>query len=64
VWALGLGVSLWLARAIVSALYGVSAASPGAFMGMAVLLTLVGLLASYIPARRTASVNPIVALAP
>jgi len=46
----------------VSLLYGVSASSPGAFMGMALLLALVGLLASYIPARRAASVSPIVAL--
>jgi putative ABC transport system permease protein len=58
----GLGFSFWLARAIVSLLYGVSARSPGAFMGMALLLAVVGLLASYIPARRAASVNPIVAL--
>jgi len=60
--ALGLGISFWLARGIVSLLYGVSASSPGAFVGMAVLLALVGLLASYIPARRAASVSPIVAL--
>jgi predicted permease len=58
----GLGFSFWLARAIVSLLYGVSASSPGAFVGMALLLALVGLLASYIPARRAASVSPIVAL--
>jgi putative ABC transport system permease protein len=58
----GLGFSFWLARTIVSLLYGVSASSPGAFMGMALLLALVGLLASYIPARRAASVSPIVAL--
>jgi macrolide transport system ATP-binding/permease protein len=59
---LGLGFSYWLARMIVSLLYGVSVNAPGAFLAMALLMALVGLLASYFPARRAASVDPIVAL--
>jgi len=39
---IGLGFSFWLARTIVSLLYGVSAKPPGAFVGMALLLALVG----------------------
>jgi putative ABC transport system permease protein len=58
----GLGTSYWLARTIVSLLYGVSANAPGAFLAMALLMALVGLLASYFPARRAASVDPMVAL--
>ncbi len=58
----GLGVSFWLARVFVSLMYGINANSPGAFVAMALLMALVGLLASYVPARRAASVSPIVAL--
>jgi putative ABC transport system permease protein len=58
----GLGVSFWLARVFVSLMYGINANAPGAFMAMALLMALVGLLASYMPARRAASVSPIVAL--
>lgn len=64
--SIGLGVGLmaayWLARLIVSLLYGVSASEPLAFAATALLLALVGLLASYIPARRAAKVDPMIAL--
>jgi predicted permease len=56
---LGLGVSFWSARTIVSLLYGVSPSQPGAYVAMAVLLAFAGMFASYIPARRASSVNPI-----
>jgi ABC-type lipoprotein release transport system permease subunit len=51
-----------LARFIVSLLYGVSANEPLAFLAIALGLAIVGLLASYIPARRAAKVDPMVAL--
>ena len=43
-------------------LFGVKAIEPLAFWGTALGLALVGLLASYIPARRAAHVDPMVAL--
>jgi predicted permease len=43
-------------------LYGVRASDPLTFGTVAILLSIVALLASYIPARRAAGVDPIVAL--
>lgn len=58
----GLVLSYFLARAIVGLLYGVSPSEPGALVGMSLILAAAGLAASYFPARRAASVNPIQAL--
>jgi predicted permease len=60
--ALGLVAAFFLARLIVSFLYGVNTNSPLAFLAMALVLASVGVFASYIPARRAAKVDPIVAL--
>jgi putative ABC transport system permease protein len=49
-------------RVVASLLYNVSATDPLSFVATAGFLALVALLASYIPARRATSIDPIVAL--
>jgi putative ABC transport system permease protein len=60
--AVGLAAAFVLARFITNLLYGLSATTPAAFAGTAALLAMVGLLASYVPARRAASVDPLLAV--
>ncbi|MGE5759881.1 MAG: ADOP family duplicated permease [Gemmatimonadota bacterium] len=58
----GVGGAMYLTRFIKSSLYGVSPLDPVAFVAAAVLLGAAVLLASWIPARRAAKVDPMVAL--
>jgi ABC-type antimicrobial peptide transport system permease subunit len=58
----GLVASLGISRVLASLLYGVSATDPVTFAGTAVLLVSVSLLATWLPARRAARVDPVEAL--
>jgi len=59
---LGLVAALLLARSIASLLYGITPFDTATFASVSLVLAVVALLASYIPARRAASVDPMVAL--
>lgn len=60
--ALGLVMSLGLARAIASQLWGVSPSDPLTLASVVLLLVGTGLLACWVPARRATHVDPVVAL--
>jgi predicted permease len=58
----GVPVALIGARLISAQLFGLSPTDPLTLIGAAVILTLVALLAGYVPARRASRVNPLNAL--
>ena len=60
--AIGLAGALVVARFLSSLLFGVGTHDPVTFLAVALLLILVAVVASYLPARRAMRVDPIVAL--
>ena len=60
--ALGLLLSFAVTRVLGGFLYGVSASDPLTFVGVPALLGSIALAAGYLPARRAAKVDPMVAL--
>ena len=59
---IGSSGALALTRFMSSLLYGVGAADRTTYLVVAVLLSMVGLVATYIPARRATRVDPMAAL--
>ena len=60
--ALGLAGALVMSRVLAGYVYGITATDPLTFAVASLLLTAVALLASYLPARRAARVDPMLAL--
>jgi putative ABC transport system permease protein len=67
-WLIGLGLAcgllgaLGVTRFMASLLYGISPSDPPTYFALTIVLALVGFLACWLPARRAASVDPMVAL--
>jgi ABC-type antimicrobial peptide transport system permease subunit len=60
--AIGAPVAFTLVRVMSSLLYDVVVIEPLPFAGLTAILALSAVLASYIPARRAASIDPLTAL--
>ena len=60
--AAGIVISLWLARFVSALLYGIEPGDPLNLVSAIVVLTAVGLLAAWLPARRAARLVPMEAL--
>lgn len=60
--AIGLAGAVILSQLMTKVLFGIRPVDPVTFAGIALLLAAIALFASYVPARRAISVDPIVAL--
>jgi ABC-type antimicrobial peptide transport system permease subunit len=56
---LGTGAALALTRVMVSLVFGVKTYDPAVFGGVALLLSVVALLAALVPAHRATRINPL-----
>jgi putative ABC transport system permease protein len=61
--AIGLAGAVAIGRLAAAVLFGVRPTDPGALAAAAIVLAVVSLLATFVPARRAARVDPVVALA-
>ena len=61
---IGIAAALGVTRALGSLLFGVAAVDAATFAGMSAAMIAIGLLASYLPARRASKIDPMVLLRP
>jgi len=59
---IGAGLAFALMRLMSTLLYGVTAADPGTFVGVSLILGGIAVAASFIPARKATRIDPMVAL--
>ncbi len=59
---IGVPISMAVAQAVKSMLFGLSSRDPVTYVGAAALLAIAGLMACWMPARRSAKVDPMIAL--
>jgi ABC-type antimicrobial peptide transport system permease subunit len=55
---IGGGVSLWAARYVGSLLYGLEPRDPATFVGAALVMSAIGVVAAWLSARRAARIDP------
>ncbi len=60
--AIGAVIAFGATRALGTLLFGVEAFDAGTYLGVSAVMVLVGLAASYLPARRASGVDPMVSL--
>jgi putative ABC transport system permease protein len=60
--ALGLAGAMWLGQLLSGLVFGVTATDLPTFVAVSVLLTGVAMVASYLPARAAARIDPVAAL--
>ena len=67
-WKAGVGIALgligaaMLSRYMTTLLFNVQPTDPGVYAAVSLVLIVVALLASYLPARRAARIDPLIAL--
>jgi ABC-type antimicrobial peptide transport system permease subunit len=59
---IGVAVAVASTRLLSALLFGVKAVDPIVFAAMSVIMIAIGMLSSYVPARRASGVDPIVSL--
>jgi ABC-type antimicrobial peptide transport system permease subunit len=60
--AVGVGCAIWMTRLLTAFLFGVEPVDPISFVSAVVVLIVVATASAWIPARRAARIDPLVAL--